>query len=84
MTAKRNASQVLDRHYLEARARILEIAAILDRIDRADGTTGEDPRADQLRQGIRILLDDDVDRAQRVQHLFSRKYSETWRKDMGV
>lgn len=84
MNAIQTASQVLDRHYLEARARILEIAAILDRIDRADGSTSDDPRDALLRQGIEILSGSAENRAEQVQKLFSRAYSANWRDEMGV
>ena len=40
----RNVRDVLDQEYLVARAKILELAAILDRLDRADGAAAEDPR----------------------------------------
>ncbi|QDV14908.1 hypothetical protein CA51_48180 [Rosistilla oblonga] len=84
MNSQQTASQVLDRHYLEARARILEIAAIFDRIDRAQGSTGEDPRDALLRQGIEILSDSAANRAEQVQKLFSREYNADWRDEMGV
>ena len=84
MTSTQNASQVLERHFLESRAKILELAAVLDRIDRARGTTGDDPRADQLRHGIELLLASDSNRAEQVQQLFSRTYRESWRSEMGI
>ena len=43
-----NAAELLDRHYLEVRARLLEIAATLDRIERGEGATEEDARMKQL------------------------------------
>ncbi len=84
MTSKQNAAEVLERHFLETRAKILEIAAVLDRIDRAGGTCADDPRNEQLRRGIELLLADGPARAQAVQTLFSRKYNEQWRKEMGI
>ncbi len=81
MTAK----QVLDREYLEMRAKILELAASLDRLDRAcvdgGGSVDGDSRMEKLARGLEILRSDQVDRAERVQLLFSLAYSETWRDD---
>ena len=52
MHKRRDAMDVLDRDFLEARCKILEIAAILDRIDRAPARHGEHPdaRLGQLRR----------------------------------
>ncbi len=38
----------------------------------------------RLRDGLKILLSDDSERAERVQLLFSRDYDEGWRKRFGV
>ena len=80
MTAK----QILDREYLEMRAKILELAASFDRIDRADQTgdsVDADPRSEKLARGLELLQSDDPNRAERVQMLFSLAYSESWRED---
>jgi hypothetical protein len=77
-----NANPFLDRHYLDVRARILDIAATLDRIDRAEpdaGASTPDPRLVQLRRGLEILLQDQPDRASQVQQLFSLEYDAQWR-----
>jgi len=81
MSAPQTARTVLDRHYLEIRARILEVAACLDRIDRADadGSIAADPRMDLLRKGIDILATEGVDRAERIQILFSDPYDPDWK-----
>ena len=50
------------------RWRCLSLAADLDRLDRAGAT---DPRREKLLKAIAILLDQNPDRAQRVQLLFS-------------
>jgi hypothetical protein len=72
------APAVLNREFLELRAKVLELAASLDRLDRADGAVADDPRLEKLRRGLNILLSDDPDRAERVQLLFSRPYNEDW------
>ncbi len=43
MLNRRDATEVLDRDFLEARCKILELAATLDRIDRARRGTGNTP-----------------------------------------
>ncbi len=73
-----NALQVLDREFLEVRAKILEIAASLDRMDRADGDVSMDPNRQLLVRGIDLLLSNQPDRAERFQRLFSRDYHDDW------
>ena len=76
----RTAQGVLDRQFLELRCEILNLAAALDRIERADGyaDVSTDPRITQLRQGLAILATSGVDRAERVQMLFSDEYQPGW------
>jgi hypothetical protein len=79
-----SASQVLQQEFLLARAKILELAATLDRIDRAEGNVDGLPHRQLLQQGFEILIGDQGQRAQRVQMLFSRHYSADWRQTMDV
>jgi hypothetical protein len=74
------APQVLDREFLEIRAKILELAASLDRLDRGDGDVADDPRMTLVRGGLSILSQDDPGRAERMQLLFSQPYEDAWRK----
>ena len=72
---------MLDREYLEIRHRILDVAAALDRIHRADGdSTNNDPRMAMLRQASVILFDGHPNRAERAQLVFSDDYDSSWRK----
>lgn len=80
----RDVRDVLDQEYLVARAKILELAAILDRLDRANGAAAEDSRYGLLRQGMELLQQPEDGRAERVQLHFSRPYQATWRQDFGV
>lgn len=82
MIATRDATQILDRDFLEVRARILEVAAALDRHDRAPEHPGHHPdrRLAQLRQAIETLLVPGPDRAETIQRLFSLDYDPNWRK----
>ena len=76
-----NALQVLEREFLEVRAKILEIAASLDRMDRADGDVSMDPNRQLLVRGIDLLLSNQPDRAERFQRLFSRDYNDDWQNE---
>jgi len=83
------AQAVMDREFLEMRARVLELAAALDRLDRAGGPPAADPRVASLRQAIDALRQSNPDggnanRAERVQLIFSRQYDAAWRKTLGV
>jgi hypothetical protein len=74
-----DAPEVLDREFLEIRARLLHIAASLDRLDRADGNCAGDPRLEKIRASLAILADDDANRAEKIQLLFSRPYDAHWK-----
>jgi hypothetical protein len=88
------AVQVLERHFLEIRCKILDLAAALDRIDRAAGAAESragngrsnfyDPRLEQLREGVKLLLACEPGRAERVQMLFSDPYDADWRQQYGI
>ena len=71
---------VLDRVYLEVRAKLLEVAASLDRIDRAEDSAvmQQDPRLDQIHQAIEILKTGRLDRAEQIQMAFSDAYVSAW------
>jgi hypothetical protein len=86
MNAARPASDVLNRDFLETRSRILELAAALDRLDRAPGRIGEAPdrRVAQLRQAIEALLEPGPGRAETVQRIFSLDYDPHWVERFGV
>jgi hypothetical protein len=84
----RDAAAVLDRDFLELRGKILEVAAALDRLDRAPShhAHGEVPdrRLAQLRQAIESLLEPGPGRAETVQRLFSLDYDPAWRERFGL
>lgn len=74
------AAQALDQFYLDARCRLLDLAATLDRVGRgADAAAvAADPRLARVRQALDILRSDAPDRAERVQKLFSLDYDPDW------
>ncbi|HEV3022990.1 MAG TPA: hypothetical protein VGX76_10995, partial [Pirellulales bacterium] len=69
-----------NREFLEIRAKILEVAAALDRLDRAEGSLDDDPRMAKLRQALAVLSTGGVDRAEQVQMIFSLPYDDGWRE----
>jgi hypothetical protein len=81
--------RVLDREFLEARARILELGAIFDRMDRSGTVDSHDPRLEKLRAALLCVLEGggaaaSASRAEQVQLIFSRHYDEQWRKSFGL
>ena len=73
------ATEVLDREFLAIRKRLIDIAAMLDRIDRAEGPAPDDPRIEGIRRSLAILAGEKPDRAEQLQLLFSLPYEENWR-----
>ena len=71
---------VLDREFLPIRAKLLEIAASLDRIDRTEHAVEADPRVTRIRQAVQTLLRPDGDRAEQIQLIFSRPYDDQWQE----
>lgn len=69
------AEQVIDQEYLNARCMLIEIAAILDRHDRAATSSPppRDGRLEQLCAAIDVLADRDAmpDRSEKLLMLFS-------------
>lgn len=82
MSSPQTARQILDRHYLEIRSKILDLAASLDRIELAadKASVQDDPRLAKLQSGIKLLLSNTADRAEQVQMLFSDAYTPGWLK----
>lgn len=76
------AAKALDSFFLEARSKILDLAAILDRINRGKDPTsvGSDPRVANIRKAVEVLLDPSGGRAERVQQIFSLEYDPSWAK----
>lgn len=72
------APEVLNREFLETRSKILELAAALDRLTRAEGSVADDPRLARLHEAIDAVQELASDRAERVQMIFSRPYDAHW------
>ena len=88
MPHPRELNTILDRDFVETRARILDIAAALDRLDRAQIPPGEghypDRRLTQIRQALEALLEPGPGRAETVQRLFSLAYDPEWISTLGL
>ena len=63
-------AQVVDAYFMEHRARLLDVAAFLDRIDRA-GPGTDDFRMNAYRGAIALLLDGKPERTRRILELLS-------------
>ncbi|MEX2118437.1 MAG: hypothetical protein WD847_02410 [Pirellulales bacterium] len=78
------APEVLNREFLEVRARILQIAAALDRIDRAEGTVEGDRRLARIDEALAVLTSGRQARAEQIQLIFSLPYQEGWRASLEI
>jgi hypothetical protein len=72
--------EVFDQEFLPIRAKLLEVAASLDRLDRASGSLTSESRMAQVHAAIQVLLRPTNDRAEKIQLIFSRPFEDDWRK----
>jgi hypothetical protein len=69
--------QLIDEYFMEHRVKVLDLAAFLDRVDRArEIDASDDFRLRSVRDALRVLVDAEGDRVQRVQMVFSDPRSE--------
>jgi hypothetical protein len=80
MPVKAPASTVLDTEFLELRARLLQAAAQLDRLDRAQDAGNDDTRRKGIERAIEILAGPGPNRAEEIQLIFSRPYDPNWKQ----
>ena len=73
------AAKALDAYFLEARCKLLDVAAILDRITRG-GPESNDPRLAKICRALEVLHGDEGNRAERIQQIFSLEYDAGWKK----
>ena len=78
------APTALDAYFLEARCRLLDIAAFLDRIERGESgtTTATDPRLAKIQRALAVLMEQPSHRAEAIQQIFSLDYDPTWERPM--
>ena len=79
-----NAANSLEFEFLPLRAKLLDIAAALDRLDRAEERLDDDPRMARMREAMEIILHEHRDRAEQIQLIFSREYDENWSTKLGL
>ncbi len=77
-----SAERVLEQSFLEARSRLLDVAAVFDRLDRGEGAglAATDPRAQKLRQAVEVLMSGATNKAELLQQLFSLPYDAQWQR----
>ncbi len=66
------------------RAKLLEIGAALDRLDRAGELGGREPRVAKIRSAVETLISSGGERAEQIQLVFSRPYADDWREEFGL
>ena len=76
-TSPQTREQVINTYFLEHRARLLDVAAFFDRIDRSRPESDQaDFRDAALRQAVEILIDGQPHRAKRILELLSDHTTE--------
>ena len=76
-TCPASRSKIVDLYFMEHRAKLIDIAAFLDRLDRAgDDTAENDFRIEAFRQALAIVSDDQAHRTKRILDLFSDHSTE--------
>jgi hypothetical protein len=86
MSIPMTAPEVLNREFLEIRAKLLELAAFFDRLNRAEGSITGDTRLPLIRGAIDALQSDALQSdannlAEQVQLIFSQPYDDEWQKN---
>ena len=81
---KPSALDVLNREFLTIRSRLIDLAAAIDRVGRAEGQVADDARWQQLQLALGIIAVPDDNCAERVQIAFSLPYVENWRSEYRV
>ena len=69
--------ELVAEYFMEHRVQVLELAAFLDRLERARELDADDDfRLRAIREALAVLVDGDGERVQRVQMIFSDPRSE--------
>jgi len=81
-----NALEILDLYFIENRARLLDIASFLDRIDRYEGAAEakEDFRYQAFVNAVDLLGNTDKERTASIQRLFSDQTTEPLESAVGL
>jgi hypothetical protein len=70
---------ILDGEFLEARGKLIDLAAFLDRLKRMGQSAADDPRKEKIIRAFKILAADTPACTEQIQNLFSLPYDEKWR-----
>jgi hypothetical protein len=75
------APRALDQFFLDARCRLLDLAAILDRVGRgADAAViAGDPRGEKIGKALAVLSSAAPNKAELIQQIFSINYDPNWK-----
>ena len=69
--------ELIDEYFMEERVKVIDLAAFLDRLDRAREVDADDDfRLRSIRDALAVLAGDGAGRVQRVQMIFSDPRSE--------
>lgn len=72
LASPKTGRALIDEYFIENRTRLLDVAAYLDRLDRAnDGDADRDFRMRAFHEALAVLCDDEAGRTERIQMIFS-------------
>jgi hypothetical protein len=76
------ADAVLNQYFLDARSRLLDVAATLDRLGRGANAAAvqADPRMAKLARALELLSSDEPNKAELIQQVFSLEYDPSWKR----
>ena len=76
------APRALDQYFLEARSKLLDLAAFLDRIDRGEDADAAiaDARTARIDKALEVLRSNSPNKAELIQQLFSLEYDPSWKR----
>jgi hypothetical protein len=76
------APRALEQYFLEARSKLLDLAAILDRIGRGEnsGVAEADARVAKIDRALEVLSSEASNKAEQIQQIFSQEYDPNWKK----
>jgi hypothetical protein len=76
------APDALEKYFLEARCKLLDLAAILDRVSRGEklDQVMADPRLTRIQEALKIVGSSTPNRAEQIQQLFSLGYDPSWKR----
>lgn len=70
------AADVLNREFLSIRSRLIDVAAAMDRIERAEGVVTDDPRLQKILRSLEVLAGPSSQRTEQIQMIFSLPWEE--------